>query len=308
MADLPEERTSTTDPPYTFVGVDYFGPMNVKFRRGSTKRYGCIFTCLVTRAVHIEVSHSMDSDAFLMALHRFMARRGKPQKLFSDNGTNFVAANKELADEIKKVNSKKVQDELLLEAIKWHFNLPNAPHMGGVWERLIRSVKDLLRQLVQDRLLTDEELLSFLCEVEKIMNDRPLTRMGNDPRDATPLTPNHLLLLRGNSCQPTTEANHVRRRWQVIQDIANKFFERFVSEYLPKLQIRHKWCDVKESLRVNDVVLVADEDTPRGQWPLALVEELEHSSDGLVRAAKVRCKNTLKRRPVNKLVFLEHNQ
>ena len=93
MADLPKERTATTDPPFTFVGVDYFGPMNVKFRRGSTKRYGCIFTCLVTRAVHIEVAHSMDSDAFLMALHRFMARRGKPQKVFSDNGTNFVAAN-----------------------------------------------------------------------------------------------------------------------------------------------------------------------------------------------------------------------
>ena len=180
--------------------------------------------------------------------------------------------------------------------------------MGGVWERLIRSVKDLLRQLVQDRLLTDEELLSFMCEVERIMNDRPLTRMGDDPRDETPLTPSHLLLLRGNSCRPTTEANHVRRRWQVIQDIANKFFEQFVSEYLPELQIRHKWCDVKESLQVNDVVLVVDEDTPRGQWPLGIVEEVERSSDGLVRAAKVRCKNTLKRRPVNKLVFLEHHQ
>ena len=108
MADLPKERTATTDPPFTFVGVDYFGPMNVKFRRGSTKRYGCIFTCLVTRAVHIEVAHSMDSDAFLMALHRFIARRGKPQKVFSDNGTNFVAAYKELADEIKTVNSKKL--------------------------------------------------------------------------------------------------------------------------------------------------------------------------------------------------------
>ena len=173
---------------------------------------------------------------------------------------------------------------------------------------MIRSVKDLLRQLVPDRLLTDEELLSFMCEVERIMNDCPLTRRGDDPRDETPLTPSHLLLLRSNSCRPTTEANHVRRRWQVIQDIANKFFERFVSEYLPELQIRHKWCDVKESLQVNDVVLVVDEDTPRGQWPLGIVEEVERSSDGLVRAAKVRCKNTLKRRPVNKLVFLEHHQ
>ena len=147
-----------------------------------------------------------------------------------------------------------------------------------------------------------------MCEVEKIMNDRPLTRMGNDPRDATPLTPNYLLLLQRNSCEPTTEANHVRRCWQLIQDIANKFFERFVSEYLPELQVRLKWCDVKESLQVNDVILVAGEKTPRSQWPLGLVEELEHSSDGLVRAAKVRCKNTVKRRPVNKLALLKQHK
>ena len=235
-----------------------------------------------------------------------MARRGKPQKIFSDNGTNFVAANKELADEIATINSNKLQDEMLVEAIEWSFNPPHAPHMGGVWERLIRSIKSTLKHLVHDRLLTDEELLSFMCETEKILNDRPLTRMGDDPRDATPLTPNHLLLLRGNSCAPNTEANHVRRRWQVIQDIANKFFSRFVSEYIPELQLRQKWCTIKENLKVNDVVLVVEDDAPRGQWPLGLVEDVELSNDGLVRAANVRVKNSVKRRPINKLVLLEH--
>ena len=216
MGNLPKERVDASKPPFTFVGIDYFGPMNVKYKRGTMKRYGCIFTCLTTRAVHIEVAHSLDSDSFLMALHRFMARRGKPQKLFSDNGTNFVAAERELAEEIRAVNSQKLRKELVLEAIEWSFNPPHAPHMGGAWERLIRSVKDILRHLVGDRLLTDEELTSFMCEAERIMNDRPLTRMGSDAHDPTHLTPNHLLLLREN-CASNTESNHVRRRWQIIQ-------------------------------------------------------------------------------------------
>ena len=307
MADLPKERVEVDKPPFTYVGVDYFGPMQVKYRRGTVKRYGCIFTCLVTRAVHLEVAHSLDSNSFLMALHRFMARRGKPQKIFSDNGSNFVAAERELAEEIQAINSKKLRDELVLEAVEWQFNPPHAAHMGGVWERLVRSVKKLLRHLVGERLLNDEELVSFLCEAEKILNDRPLTRMGSDPRDATPLTPNHLLLLKANDCTPNTEGNHVRRRWQTIQEIANCFYKRFTSEYIPQLQQRTKWTTVKENLQVNDVVLVADEDTPRGKWPLGIITDVELSSDGLVRAALVRVNGKEKRRPISKLVFLEHH-
>ena len=307
MADLPRERVDVDKPPFTYVGVDYFGPMQVKFRRGTVKRYGCIFTCLVTRAVHLEVAHSLDSNSFLMALHRFMARRGKPQKIFSDNGTNFVAAERELAEEIQAINSKKLRDELILEAVEWKFNPPHASHMGGVWERLVRSVKKLLRNLVGERLLNDEELVSFLCEAEKILNDRPLTRMGSDPRDATPLTPNHLLLLKENDCTPNTEGNHVRRRWQTIQKIANCFYKRFTSEYIPQLQQRTKWSTAKENLKVNDIVLVADEDSPRGKWPLGIITDVQPSSDGLVRAALVRVNGKEKRRPISKLVFLEHH-
>jgi hypothetical protein len=216
MGDLPKERVATEKPPFTFVGVDYFCPMNVKHRRVTVKQYGCLFTCLTTRAVHIEVAHSLDSDSFLMALQRFMARRGKPQKIFSDNGSNFVAAEKEFAQEIKGINSTKVRNEMLIEAIEWSFNPPHAPHMGGAWERLVRSVKTILKHLVGDRLLNDEELLSFLCEAEKILNDRPLTRMGSDSRDPTPLTPNHLLLMRENNCASMTEANALRLRFTVL--------------------------------------------------------------------------------------------
>ena len=307
MSDLPKDRVVSDEPAFVRVGVDYFGPFNVKYRRGTAKRYGCLFTCLSTRAVHIEIAHSLTSDSFLMALHRFIARRGRPEKLWSDNGTNFVSANRELEEEIQQLDTTSTRSEMLSLGIEWVFNPPHAPHMGGAWERLIRSVKVLLKNLVGDRLLSDEELLSYMCEVEKILNDRPLTRMGDDPKDDTPLTPNHLLLLRGNTCVSPTDTNPVRRRWKAIQQIANTFYSRFVAEYLPTLQTRIKWTDEKNNLKKNDVVLVSGEGEPRGQWPIGIVEEVETSSDGLVRAATVRCGKTSKRRPIHKLVFLEHH-
>ena len=79
--------------PLLLVGVDYFGPFAVKRFRKTEKRYCCLFTCLVTRAVHIEVAHTLEADSFIMALRRMMSRRGKPQMIYSDNGTNFVGAN-----------------------------------------------------------------------------------------------------------------------------------------------------------------------------------------------------------------------
>ena len=307
MAPLPKERTDVDSPPFTSVGVDYFGPLMVKHGRGSAKRYGCIFTCLTTRAVHLEISHSMESDSFLMTLHRFMARRGKPAKIFSDNGTNFVGAERELREAIEELNSQKIKDALLIEAIEWHFTPPHAPHMGGIWERLVRSVKTVLKSLIKQDLLTDEQLTTFMCEVEKILNDRPLTVVSSDSRDATPITPNHLLLLKGNSCAPTTSTNYVKRRWEVIHKIANRFYSRYLAEYVPLLQQRPKWQKERENIKVNDVVLVVDNTSPRGQWPLGLVVDVKQGRDNLVRSVMVKVGNTVKTRPVTQIVHLEHH-
>ena len=306
MSDLPAARTEVHQPPFTNVGVDYFGPLTVKFRRGTVKRWGCLFTCLVTRAVHVEIAHSMTSDSFLMAFHRFMARRGKPNKVYSDNGSNLVAAEQELKAEISAINSQRLQDEMLVEGISWHFIPPQAPHMGGVWERMVRGVKSAFRALLTHRLLTDEELLTFMTEAEKIVNDRPLTTVSSDPKDVTPLTPSDLLLLRGNSCRSQIAGdNPLRTRWAVVQALGNSFYERFLSEYLPSLQERTKWTADQRQLKVNDVVLVVDPSLPRGQWPLGLVVEPLVSEDGRVRAARVKFRGQVLRRPAAQLVFLE---
>ena len=185
MAPLPAVTTS-----FAAVGIDYFGPLYVKLgprtrSKNSTlaKRFGCIFTCLRYRAVHLEVTEDLSTDSFISAILRFVGRRGPTRVIYSDNGTNFKGAEAEDIEALKSWNLEKIQGSLSRRGIEWVFNLPGASHQGGVWERLIRSTKKILRSLVGNRELNDESLRTFLVEVEKIMNDRPITPVSSDPQD-----------------------------------------------------------------------------------------------------------------------------
>ena len=130
MAELPRDRLLVS-PLFTKAGVDYFGPLDVKYGRKHLKRWICLFTCLVTRGVHLEVAFSLETDSFIMCLRRFIARRGNPQVLYSDNGTNFVGADRELKQCIENLNQDQINNELSHKGIKWVFNPPASPHMGG---------------------------------------------------------------------------------------------------------------------------------------------------------------------------------
>ncbi len=130
--------------PFSDVGVDYFGPLEVKRGRSLLKRYGVLFTCLTSRAVHLEVAHTLNTDSCINAVQRFVCRRGPVSSLMSDNGTNFTGANKELKQSLAALNNGKIQGALIQDGIKWSFNTPAASHQGGIWERLIRSVKQAL--------------------------------------------------------------------------------------------------------------------------------------------------------------------
>ena len=195
MANLPEDRVCPVEPPFSHVGVDCFGPLLVRHGRSTVKRYGVLFTCLAIRAIHIEVAHTQDTDAFIHALRRFIARRGQPQRIRSDNGTNFVRGEKELREAIQGWNQEKIYDFLLAKNIEWVFNPPSWSHHSGVWERCIWTTLKMMKALLQDQPLDDEGLLTLLCEVESIISGRPLTKVSDDPRDPEALTPNHLLLL-----------------------------------------------------------------------------------------------------------------
>ena len=248
----------------------------------------------------------MSADSFIMAFHRFLSCHNKPKEMWSDNGTNFTAADKELKEEVQAINSLKTDNEMLRQDIKWNFIPPRAPHMGGAWERIVSSVKQVLKGLITRRLLSDEELKTFFAEAAKVLNDRPLTRMHTDVRDSTPLTPNDLLLMQRNTSEAQiAEDNPLRRRWAIVQDLANKFFERFTDEYIPTLQERSKWLRKRRNLQADDIVLVAADDLKRGQWPLGRVIEPIESDDGLVRSALVKIGNHELKRPISKLIYLE---
>lgn len=312
MGDLPEERLTPDMPPFTYVGVDYFGPMYVKSGRKHHKRYGCLFTCLTSRAVHLEIAHSLDTDSFICALQRFISRRGRPDKIFSDNGKNFVAGERELNDSIHSWNEQQMSRYFQQHEIEWHFNPPYAAHMGGVWERLVKSTKRALKSVIGEQLLNDEALLTLVTEVEKILNDRPITQVSVDPKDPQPLTPNKILLMRTNACFPpgTFEKNdnYSKRWWRQVQYLANIFWRRWVREYLPTLQVRNRWHNIQRNVAVNDLVLVCDQQLPRGKWPLGIVLEVNKGRDGLVRSCKVRVNGSVKVRPITMICMLEQER
>ena len=139
MASLPQSRNQAFTPPFYNTGVDYFGPLLVKERRSTVKRYGCLFTCLVKRAVHLEIAHSLETDSFIMALRRMMVRRGKLRNIYSDNGTNFVRAERELKECLDGMDQAKISDTLSQDRIQWFFNPPSAPHFGGPGRDLLNQ-------------------------------------------------------------------------------------------------------------------------------------------------------------------------
>ena len=309
MADLPKERVTPHKPPFTDIGIDCFGPFYVKRGRGQEKRYGCLFTCLALRAIHIEKLSSLDTDAFLNALIRFTSRRGVPETIRTDNGTNFVGAKREITQAVESWNkSQKLHKHLLVHSTRWYFNPPAASHQGGVWERQIRSVRSVLNAVLRNQVLDDERLETVFCEAEAIVNGRPLTPVSDSPSDSEPLTPNHLLLLRGSA--PIipghfTKDDKYSRRWRHVQYLADVFWKRWIREYLPTLQLRDKWIEIKRNLKENDIVLILDEATPRLAWPLGRVLKTLPGRDGLVRSAVVKTRGTVLTRPVNKLCLLE---
>ena len=308
MAGLPADRVAAEKPPFSHVGVDCFGPYMVKQGRSVVKRYGCIFTCLVMRAIHIEILHSLNTDSFLNALQRFISRRGQPEIIRSDNGTNFIGAERELREGLRRWNQEQIHNNLLQQGINWKFNPPTASHMGGCWERQIRTTKKVLNSVVKQQTLNDEGLLTLMCLVESIVNGRPLTVTSDDVKDAEPLTPNHLLLLRSsNALPPDVFQEHdlyTRRRWRQIQYLADVFWRRWVREYLPSLQQRQKWRKETRNLQRDDLVLIMD-DQPRNKWLMGRVIETFPGKDKLVRSVKVKHSRGVLVRPVQKLCLLE---
>lgn len=311
MAALPWYRVTPTPKPFTFVGIDLFGPIQVTITRHREKRYGVLFTCMVTRAVHVEVAHSLNTDSCIMAMRNFLCRRGPVRHLYSDNGTNFVGADNELKRALAELRDQ-LGGKMAEFNIDWHFNPPAAPHFGGAWERLVKSIKGAFYVLLKEVAPKEEVLRNLLIECEYIVNSRPLTHISMDSTDDEPLTPNHFLInCAGGASNPmlpglfTERDTNARQIWRRSQHLANLFWSRWTKEYLPVLTRRSKWLHDVKPIAEGDIVVVCDPNAPRNNWQKGRVTQVMKSPDGQVRVAKVKTVTGEYTRPVVKLAKLD---
>ena len=228
-ADLPADRISA-ELPFTYVGLDMFGPFAVKQNRRKMKQYGIIFTCLSSRVTHLEVVQNMETDSLIQALRRFIARRGNTRLIRCDNGINFIGAKSEPQRSLSKMDEDKISHFLQnggYDWVTWNNSPPSGNHMGGVWERQIKSVCVVLPALLKQHStsLHDESLLT---EVESIVNSRPLTMETlGDVGSKAPLNPIKLLTMKFNVVLPPPgnfkkPDLYSRRRWRRIQHVVHE--------------------------------------------------------------------------------------
>lgn len=269
---------------------------------------------MCTKAIHLEAVTSLNVDAFLAAFRRFTARRGMCTDLYSDCGTNFVGANKEL--QIMYQRNKASLPENLVEYLanqgtKWHFIPPASPHCGGLWEAGVKSAKHHLRRIMKDRNHTYEELSTLLTQIESCLNSRPLCPISTDPADNNALTPAHFLIGEPTTCIPDEDLLHFNidrlSRWKLVERMKKHFWDRWNREYMCRLQARPKWNKINRNIKEGDLVLLLHEKSSPGQWPLAKVGELHPGTDGLVRVVTIYCNGKHIKRPISKICWLPIN-
>lgn len=311
MATLPKYRVQQLKP-FAITGVDYAGPITVKGPRGrhssSTLTYICLFVCMNTKAIHLELSSDLSTETFLLALTRFVSRRGPIKEIHSDNGTNFVGASRLLTPLQTFTKSEEFQHrvsaQLANSNIQWHFNPPASPHFGGLWEAGVKSTKSLILRSIGIHKLTPEELMTLLTQVEATLNSRPLCALSNDPSDLEALTPSHFLTMEPATSLPDPCLESVPftklQRWRLITDIHRHFWTRWKNEYLSTHQVRSKWLENGKRLNVGDLVLIRQASHPL-QWPLGRISAIHPGSDGVVRVATVETASGQLIRPSVKL-------
>ena len=318
---LPMERVNPS-PSFQYTGLDYFGPLYIKEAKKTVKVWVCLFTCLVIRAVHLELVRDMTAENFLLAIRRFIARRGRPLQIISDNAPTFVVSKtvlKTVYADLK--NRKDLISYLGNEGIEWKFIVPLAPWMGGFYERLVGVVKFSLRKALGKLLFNYDQLNTLLLEIEAVVNTRPLIYVSSDLNSDSTLTPNHFLSLNPNVGIPVNIPNHLTgpnstsknliELWKKGQKHLDSFWKIWKSQYLLSLRERFKMelksprVQAKEVPKIGDIVLVQDV-LARGMWKLAKIEELPEGKDGKVRSAKIlfQDKSTVYR-PLNRLYPLE---
>nr|XP_053612116.1 uncharacterized protein LOC128676157 [Plodia interpunctella] len=314
MGNLPVERVHPNYP-FCTTGTDFAGPFYIADRKGRgakiVKCYLCIFVCFCFKCVHLEAVSDLTMDAFILTLKRFIARRGKPNIIFCDNGRNFVAASKEINMFLKsKSNATGLVDFAAREGIEFRMSPAYAPNFGGLFEAGVKSAKFHLNRVLKNTHLTFEELLSLFAQVEAILNSRPLCPLSPSPNDFCTLTPGHFLIGRPLTSFPSPcleDRTTNLDRYQRIEQARQHFWRRWTTEYVGELQQRTKWKVRCKDLCLNDLVVIKDDVAPPLCWRLGRIAKLYPGPDGVPRVADIATSRGTVKRAINKICVLSNS-
>lgn len=301
MGDLPSVRV-TNHRPFLRSAIDYAGPIQIKVPTTNvrkyeiTKGYIAVFICLATKCIHLEVASDQSTEKFLQAYKRFASRRGAPRELRSDNGTNFVGAKNELErlwEMLKsQVGSDLIRKSLAKDGTDWSMVPPYTPHFNGLCEAAVKSAKYHLRRVLESTPFTFEEMNTILCQIEAILNSRPLIPQSDDVNDLNVLTPGHFLIGEQMTAIPEPNLQHIQLnrldRYQLMQRKVQDFWSKWEKDYLSSLQQRTKWQTPIDNLKVGQLVTIKDDDTPPTKWLMARVVKIKPGKDNHVRVAQLR--------------------
>ena len=318
MAELPAQRV-TASPPFTHCGMDFAGPFTIKLGRVrkpvEVEAHICVFVCMATKAVHLEVVSDVSTPAFEAALQRFISRRGCPQHLYSDNGGNFVGARNKINRLYSFLQDKKTDEDVqhflaTHHNIVWHNIPPFSPHMGGLWEAAVKGMKTHLKRVMGTTKFTFEELTTITCRIEACLNSRPLLPLtSHNPDGLLTLTAGHFLMNKTPTIYPEdpTPLNNLQllRKWNLCQAVVQQFWTRWSKEYLNSLQARTKWQSTTTNLQADDIVAIR----PRGKfipshWPIGRVIRTLPGKDDRVRVVDLQTASGTLQRAVTQLALL----
>lgn len=299
MGSLPRQRV-TASRVFNKIGIDFAGPFQVKNSRVRRsiigKGYVLVIVCFVTKAIHLEIASDISTGTFLACMKRFISRRGLPAEVFCDNGGAFRGAGNHLADLYKLYSSAdhqaQVQHFASQQEIQFHFTPSYSPVFAGLAEAAVKSMKHILKRTVQKCILTYEQLNTVLCQIEAILNSRPLMPISSDVTDFSYLTPGHFLVGGPLTSYPESDISDTPSNrlsfWQNVESMKQSFWKVWHKQYLNQLQFRPKWRDDLPNLKLGTLVILRDKNTSPLYWPMARVVKIFPGNDQKVRAFEVK--------------------
>jgi hypothetical protein len=295
MGDIPSIRLGYFKVPFRYAMADIAGPVLVRLTRNvRAKRYIFVYTCLTTRAIHLELIEGLDSNSTLLALQSAISMRGAPERIVTDNGTNFVGADRRMKEETERWNRILEAKGKILQPIEWDFGPARASHMQGAVESLIKLVKSAMKKVLhmlktRTEILNDFALRAILIEVAGLLNNRPLTLAPMDDLNNEFLTPNCFLMLRSNFQEipySDDKMQNITEHWEDVKQFTKILWQNWLMSYLPTLLEREKWNESVELLEEGDIVVTVDT-TVSDSWRLGKILKIKPGSKDQVRQVEI---------------------